>query len=376
MLSTLLLNRRMQPKMISSILALLFLVGPISPAASLERPLTIGFIGSLTSFAGNFGTAILEGAKLAAKEINQGESKVRIISEDDQSVARNSVGAYMKLTNADRIDAIIGGSWWINAIVKKAEKAGFPLVSCETLYNKETVTGKTYFLLQGELRSWVQVYEPIVKDRGFKRAAVVRFTSGFGETLEEEMKSLFSHSGRSFAGTIEYSDIQIPDAASIVLQLKKLKPDVVYIDGQPSGLANLLKRMVEGGLTNLPIFTNSIAEDVLRDKLINLSLFTNFYYTRRSTFDKDFSERFEKEYGKPPYLNADLGYFAVHILAEAATSGSEQNPSGIVAALKNGVKVKGRQFAFDEHNVFAGPPQEVWRIDQGQTEKVLGAEAP
>lgn len=376
MLSTLLLNRRMQPKMISSILALLFLVVPLSPSAALERPLTIGFIGSLTSFAGNFGTAILEGAKLAAKEINQGESKVRIISEDDQSVARNSVGAYIKLTNADQIDAIVGGSWWINAIVKKAEKAGLPLVSCETLYNKETVSGKTYFLLQGELRSWVRVYEPIVKERGFKRAAVVRFTSGFGETLEEEMKSLFSHSGRYFAGTIEYSDIQIPDAASIVLQLKKLKPDVVYIDGQPSGLANLLKRMVEGGLTNLPIFTNSIAEDVLRDKLINPSLFANFYYTRRGTFDKDFSERFEKEYGKRPYLNADLGYLAVHILAEAAARGRDQNPSGIVAALKNGVKVKGRQFAFDGHNVFAGPPQEVWRLDQGQTEKVLGAEAP
>ena len=328
-----------------------------STAFSQEEHIKLGFIGCLTSFAGSYGTAVLEGAQLAVKELNEKGIKVDLAVEDDQSATKNTVSAFVKLVNLNKVQGIIGGSWWVNSIVQQSEKAGIPLISCETLYDKDTVLGKSYFMMQGDLREWVRVYEPLVKARGYKRGVIVRYVSGFGATLAGEMQSLFSQSGRSFAGVVEYNDIQISEASSIVLQLKRMNPDVVYVDAQPGGLANLLKRLAENGMQNITIFTNSIAENVLQQKLFDIGKFKNVYYTRRTIVDKQFSERFEAEYKKKPILNADLGYYSVYILAVALKT---KTP---IEALKSGVSVGDKRFVFNENNVYSGTPQEIWKID-------------
>jgi branched-chain amino acid transport system substrate-binding protein len=325
----------------------------------------IGFIGSLSSFAANYGTAVLEGAELAVAELKQEGVKVELKVEDDQSATKNTVSAYTKLKEVDHADALIGGSWWANAIVKQAERDRILLASCETLYNDDAVAGKTYFILNGDLRNWIRVYEPLIEKKGWKRGAIIRFVSGFGATLAREMETVFSGRGREFAGAVEYSDIAMPEVANVVMQLKKLKPDVVYIDAQPSSLANLLKKFAEVGMEDINILTNSIAEDVRRDKLFDLSKLKNLYFTKRSTFDEDFSVKFKKKYGKDPYLNADLGYHAVFLLVKALES------SDPVLALKSGIVVHNKSFSFDEHNVYSGIRQEIFQVRDGSPRKLL-----
>lgn len=339
------------------LLSILFLCCFNSAVFSQEKTINLGFIGSLSSFASSYGTAALEGAQLAVKELKQSGISVNIIVEDDQSIAKHTVNSFIKLSSVDKVQGIIGGSWWINSIVKQAENAKIPIISCETLYNQDTINGQTYFIMQGDLKEWIRIYEPLVNSQNYKRGAIIRYASGFGATLADAMKSLFTQSGRSFVGAIEYNDILIPESAAIILKLKQLKPDVVYIDAQPGGLANLLKRISENGMENMTIFSNSIAEDLLKDKLLDTSKFKNFYYSKRTTFDQDFSNRFEKEYKKKPYLNADLSYYAVYLLVEALKTNDS------IAALKSGISVNAKNFTFNEHNVFSGTPQEIWKVE-------------
>src|SRR5690606_20207778 len=118
-----------------------------------------------------------EGAKLAVKELKEKGVPVELIVEDDQSVTKNTVNAYVKLKNTNKVEGIIGGSWWLNAIVKQAEKDKIPLLSCETVYNKDVVEGQNYFILNGDLRTWIRVYEPLLERLNPKSGAMVKYVS-------------------------------------------------------------------------------------------------------------------------------------------------------------------------------------------------------
>lgn len=323
------------------------------PAAS-AKPLRIGFIGSLSSFAANYGTSVLQGAQLAIDELADVATKIELHVEDDQSVMKNTVNGYVKLKSTAHVDAIIGGSWWANAIVKLAERDGLVLLSCETLFNDDAVLGRTSFILGGDLRRWIQVYEPLIQEKSWKTAAIVRYASGFGATLAQEMAATFDRESRRFAGAIEYNSIEMSEAPSIVLRLKALQPDVVYVDAQPGGLANLLRKLGESQMTELNIITHSAADDLHREQLLDLSRFKNLHYTKRTTFDPQFAEKFRDRYEKPPYLEADLGYYAVYLLADALQTADP------VARLKSGITVQGKRFPFDANNVGEGVRQEVF----------------
>ncbi len=345
-------------------IVLTFLIITPSPRATWaeektnSKQIKIGFIGSLSSFAANYGTAVLEGAKLAVDELQTQGIMIDLQVEDDGSVPKNTALAYSKLKNINQVQGILGGSWWINSIVKQSEKDKLPLISCETLYNKDVVLGENYFLLQGDLREWINIYEPLILKQGWKKGAIIRYTSGFGATLAESMKAIFSKEGREFVGELEYTDINIPNASDIILKLKKLNPDVVYVDGQPAGLATILKKLKEAGLTDLNIITNSIATDVQRDKLADLTPFKNIYYSKRSAFDQTFTEKFQAKYHKDPYLNADLGYYAMKLLAMGLI---EADP---ISKIKSGIKIGEYQFIFNDLNLYAGIPQVIHKLEQ------------
>ncbi len=322
-----------------------------------NQEIKIGFIGSLSSFAANYGNAVLEGAKLAVDELNAQGITIDLQVEDDGSLTKNTALAYNKLKNINQVQGIIGGSWWINSIVKQSEKDKLPLMSCETLYNADVISGKNYFLLQGDLREWINVYEPLIKKQGWKKGAIIRYTSGFGATLAKSMETTFSKDSREFLGALEYTDINIPNASDIVLKLKKLNPDVVYVDGQPAGLATILRKLKEAGLTEINIITNSIATDVQRDKLVDLAPFKNIYYSKRAAFDLTFIEKFRAKYNKEPYLNADLGYYALKLLAVAL---AEADP---ISKIKSGINIDKHRFIFNQLNLYSGIPQVVYKLE-------------
>ncbi|RIL12032.1 MAG: hypothetical protein DCC75_01230 [Proteobacteria bacterium] len=333
-----------------------FSIVSIAEEQSKVDPIKIGLIGSLSSFAASYGTAVLEGARLAESELKARGARIELLVEDDQSVSKNTASAYSKLVKLDKVQGIIGGSWWLNAIAKQSERDEIPLLSCETLYNLDTVSAKTYFLLQGDLRDWIRAFLPVVEAKGWKSGAIVRYVSGFGQTLSEEMRSLFSQGGRNFLGEITYNDIHLGDAQDIVLKIKRLQPEVLYIDAQPGGFAGLLRKMAEAGLAKTVILSNSIAEDAWRDKLVDYELFPNVYSSKRITHAESFRRRFREHYKREPLLNADLGYYALLLVHQAL----QQNDP--IATLAKGIEIQGIEFLFNDNNVFSGAPQEVWRL--------------
>lgn len=346
----------MKQSLIVSLLLALLIASP--SRAEVPRTFKIGYIGSLTGFASSYGTAVLEGVQVAVDELNSAGNKIELTVEDDASEMKNTVSAYKRLTGVTKVDALVTGTWWVHSIVKQTEKANLPLISAESLREKDSVLAKNFFLMQGYLKDWVDVYEPLFVERGFRRGATIRYASNFGATLAERMKERFSVPGRTYLGEVEYSDITVADAASVVLRLKELNPDVVYIDGQPGGFATLLKKIAELKLP-ITVLTNAVGRDALNQKLIDPSIFPDFYYSTRNSLSPSFIEAFQKKFGREPILNADLGYYGTHLLLTALKN------SDPIAFIKSGAfKKDGITFKFSDENVFLGVTHKVSRAQK------------
>lgn len=320
----------------------------------------IGFIGSLSSFAANYGQASLDGAQLAIEELSKEGTNYQLIVEDDQSSAKNTVTAYYKLRNVDKVNYIITGTWWANSIVKQAERDKVILLSCETLFNDDAVLGSTYFILNGDLRDWVNVYEPLFQEKKLRQGAIVRFVSGFGSTLEKEMRSLFGKNGRSFVGAIEYADIEMSTVNDIVLKLKKLNPEVVYIDAQPSSIATLFKKLRENQFSKMTILANTSAEDAHKAGLYDITGEDKLFFTKRTISDEIFREKFVKRYAKPPTLSADLAYYAAYLVSKVRL---EADP---LKALRAGILINNKKMIFNELNVYTDVAQEIYTVKDGK----------
>lgn len=332
-----------------------------APSASKAKT-KIGFIGSLTNFAANYGKAVLEGVQMAVDEANISGDNIELLIEDDQSVTKHTVSAFKKMTSTNDIKGIIGGSWWINSIVKLTEQKKIPLLSVETCYDKDSVTADTYFIMPGDLRNWVYAFEPIIEKENLKSAAIIQFTSGFGQTLTEALKEEFSKKDRKFLGAIEYSEIDPPDVSSIVLKLKTMKPDLVFIDAQPGSFVTFVKKMQELGLNDQIVFSYMNARDAYEQELVDdLDLFRNVFYVDRDSLSEEFNKRFIARYNRPAYLNADLGYYSTKLLLKSLKSNDP-----ITALRSNSISIDQASFKFDNKNVLTSLHHSIWSFnDEG-----------
>jgi ABC-type branched-subunit amino acid transport system substrate-binding protein len=226
------------------------------------------------------------------------------------------------------------------------------------MQDADFVPSSTYFVLGGRVADWVNIYEPFFRSRRISTGSVVKFTSGFSQSIADEMHRLFSNPGRMFAGSFEYQDLTFSEARSVILKLKTAAPDVTYVDGQPEGLANFLKRRSELGMQDSIVVGHSVIETAITQKMISPLQARNVYFLRRKPPNPNFSKSFEAMFQKPPVLNADLGYYAAHMAATALKS------SDRIATLRRGLSIDGEEIVFDENRVARGIPQEIHYVTQ------------
>ena len=101
-----------------------------------QQKLHIGYLGSLSGFAANYGNAVLEGVNLAVADLEKEGKEITLEIEDDGSESKNTLTAYRNLVDLKKVNLIITGSWWIKSIIKIAEKQNIPILSCETLLSE------------------------------------------------------------------------------------------------------------------------------------------------------------------------------------------------------------------------------------------------
>jgi branched-chain amino acid transport system substrate-binding protein len=326
----------------------LLLAGLAAPALA-QKPVKIGVLTPLSppgdASAGQF---IVRGAKMAMEDVNArggvlGGRKVELVIEDDSGTPEKGAAGFRKLATQDQVAAVVGQfhSSVMAATQTLAEQFQIPIFSTQASAKSITekhlnYTFRTHVIDPDRVAMWTRW----IKDRGFRRVALIAENTDYGVGLAEETKKAL----QALAGVELKSiifDRAVVDLTPQMLDIKNWKPDIILNGGVGTPVYLIIKQAYDVGL--YPAVPMLVSYDApvrpeywknLGEKGNYLSFIVYYHPTmklppRGDAFRKKYMDQFKEE----PVYGAFNAYAQVMLLADALNAGKSEKGEDLVKAL-------------------------------------------
>ncbi len=336
-----------------------------------ENIIKIGLISELTGNNATYGTSIVNGAKLAAKEINAKGGvlgkQVEFATADTKSEPAEAANAMSKLVNQDKTASVIGlfASSGAIAASNVSEASKIPFVSAGATNPKLTVDEKSGKVKQNTFR--VCFIDPFQGTVGanfiadtlqLKKAVIlIDNSSDYSKGLADFFKKAFIAKGGEVIDEESYLQ-KDADFKAVLTKIAALKPDVIYVPGYYEEVGKIVKQAREIGI-DVPFvggdgWDSPKLVEIAGAAPLNNTFFTNHYSAEADNAEsKAFVANYEKEYKQKPDACAVLGYDAAKIVFDAITRAGANDPAKISKALaetKNFAAVTGSVSLNENHD--------------------------
>jgi branched-chain amino acid transport system substrate-binding protein len=304
----------------------LILLAAIVPAIAQEE-IPVGEFASLTGGSASFGQSSHKGTALAVDEINAAGGvlgkKIKLITEDDQSLAGQPATIVRKLISQDKVVAVLGEV----ASSKSLEAAPIcqqnkiPMISPASTNPKVTEVGDYIFRVCFIDPFQGTVMAKFALSKGWKKVAVLTdvkqdYSVGLGEFFVKH----FTANGGEIVKEQKYSTGD-KDFKPQLTSIKAAKPDAIFVPGYYGEVSLIGKQARLLGIKAPLLGGDGWVGDSLL-KVAGNSLDGSFFSCHFSAEDKaakvqDFVKKFQAKYGAVPDDMAALGYDSAIILAES-----------------------------------------------------------
>ena len=400
------------------ILALLIVLGLSSCGTSASNsnipsgPVTMGVLSCFTGTLASLGQAMLQGAQVAQKEINDAGGilgkKLNLAHADTQCDEADSVPAVHQLLASQNLVGIIGPETQeINAVAPILTAAKIP---------DEFQGGSTIF--DHNTNPWLWRNSPsdsqlgvamalYAQKQGYKNAALLFYSDIAAQTFAHPITATWQKMGNQIVANVTVAPDQT-DYRTQVQQVINSHPDVIFTQTDPATAAVLFQNFKELDNLAIPFIGTDVtgADDFLKAITYPVAHahLTSVYGTSVSGKSADdFNSVYTSLFGSanPPLPNANYAYDAVISLALAiekansidGTAINKQmdqvtNPPGTMcytyasclALIKAGTKIDQEGASGDlsynkYHNVFG--PYGAFQVDlKGTEQQVMLLSAP
>jgi branched-chain amino acid transport system substrate-binding protein len=295
----------------------------------------IGANLELSGAVASYGQGIAEGIDLAVEEINNSGGvdgkKIEIIKVDNKSDAAEATNAAIKLTNQDKVTAIIGAATSGNSVAQAQIANDNKTILLSPSGTSPNVTVGT----DGKVNefvfrtSFIDPFQGTVAanfaagDLNIKNAAIYADNaSDYAKGLAASFKETFEAAGGKIVSEESYV-AKDTDFRSTLTRIKSENPEFVFIPGYYEEVGLIIKQAREMGIT-VPFmgadgWDSPILVDLAGAEALNNTFLTNHYSAQDpdETIQK-FVASFSKKYsGKSPDAFNALGYDSVYFLVDA-----------------------------------------------------------
>jgi len=339
---------RFNPPMRKSILLTAIVTFAAALTLHAQDEIVVGEFASLTGGSASFGQSSHKGTQLAIEEINAAGGvlgkKLKLITEDDQSLAGQPATIARKLISQDKIVALLGEV----ASSKSLEAAPIcqqnkvPMISPASTNPKVTEVGDFIFRIcfidpfQGTVMS------KFALGKGFKKVAVLTdVKQDYAVGLAEFFMKHFKENGGEIVKEQKYSTGD-KDFKGQLTSLKASKSDAIFVPGYYGEVALIARQAKQLGI-KVPLLGGDgwVGDSLL--KVAGNALDGSFYSSHFSDADQtpdvqEFVKKYKAKFGGSPDDMAALGYDSAMILADAikragGTDGAKLRDA--IAATKN-----------------------------------------
>jgi branched-chain amino acid transport system substrate-binding protein len=297
--------------------------------AHAEDEIIVGEFASLTGGSASFGQSSHKGTQLAVDEINAAggvlNKKLKLITEDDQSLQGQPATIVRKLITQDKAIAILGEV----ASSKSLEAAPIcqqnkiPMISPASTNPKVTEVGDYVFRIcfidpfQGTVMS------KFALEKGYKNVGVLTdVKQDYSVGLTEFFVKHYTANGGKIVKEQKYSSGDKDFKAQLTsIKNASPKPDAILVPGYYAEVALIAKQARLLGI-KVPLLGGDgwVGDSLL--KVAGNALDGSFFSSHFSAEDKapgvqEFVKKYQAKYGAPPDDMAALGYDSAQILVDA-----------------------------------------------------------
>ncbi len=349
----------------------------LGAAVFAQDQIVVGEFASLTGGSASFGQSSHKGTALAIDEINAAGGvlgkKIKLITEDDQSLAGQPATIVRKLISQDKVVAVLGEV----ASSKSMEAAPIcqenkiPMISPASTNPKVTEMGNYIFRVCFIDPFQGTVMAKFANSKGWKKIAVLTdVKQDYSVGLAEFFVKGVAAAGGEIVKEQKYSTGD-KDFKAQLTSIKAVKPDAIFVPGYYGEVALIARQARQLGI-KVPLLGGDgwVGDSLL--KVGGNSLDGCFFSCHFSAEDKapavqNFVEKYKAKYGAEPDDMAALGYDSAEILVAAmkkagATAGDKLRDA--IAVMKDYPGVTGK-ITLDEHRN-AEKPAVILGIGEGK----------
>ena len=342
-------------------------------------------IGAVTCLSGplsTFGVSSVQGAKLAAEEINSSGGilgqPLELVVEDNQSKAGEAATAARKFISQDKVVAILGDltSSSTMEIAPLAQAAKVPLLTPSATNVAITKIGDYVFRSCFIDPFTGQVMARFALDHlKAKRAIILTdVKQDYSVGLTDAIRKYFTQKGGQILKEISYSSGDVDFRAQLTTA-KSLRPDVIFLPGYYTEAGLILLQARQLGITN-PFVGGEGWDSPALLQVAGKSADGDFYANHFSAADPDpivqkFVQSYQAKYHSTPDALAALWYDGARILAQAIQQAGTTDAAKVrdaLAAIKDFPGVTGK-ISIDE-NRNAAKPAVILTIENGELKLV------
>ncbi|WP_394088748.1 ABC transporter substrate-binding protein [Xanthobacter autotrophicus] len=303
-----------------------------------NEPLTGAFAAS--------GTYVVNGAKIAADEINAKGGvlgkKIELVIEDNKSNPTEAASVAEKLITSDKVPVLMGswGSSLTLATMPKLEEYQVPMLVETSSSGKITTSGNPFiFRISPPSSVEADAFEPIAKKLGLKKVDFLVINNDWGRGAAADFSKMLKANGVE-VGLTETMDQSAQDMSAQLSKLKASDADTIMVTSAVDQLTLLFKQMAALGLKKRVITTGGsqnpdqiIAQaGAAADNTMHLTTFLPWWPEK--TPNPEATAYFLGEWKKRGFEFAGAtesfrGYDGIRTVAAAIAAGGGTDPASI-----------------------------------------------
>jgi len=303
---------------------------PEEPELSRVEPTarTLGVVLPLSGKFAEFGTAILEGIKLAVQKYNEGvpeehHAELKVVDDASDQIKAANLGR--ELASDSSIVALIGsyGNETSMAISLVASAQGIPLV-CPTASapGLDHLGPMVHMINRTDPGMAEKLAEFAVEKLGFQTFAVLAPEDDYGNLLADTFSRAIVSRGAVVVSSLRYSG-EVKNFENQMNLLRRYLPDAIYLPAHLNEITQVAAQVYYYGLDQVSILGTELwnNERVIRmgGEYVDGAVFVApFYAESPSLHWNEFKDIYESAYRRPVNRFSALGFDSADLLLSSA----------------------------------------------------------
>jgi ABC-type branched-subunit amino acid transport system substrate-binding protein len=368
--------------MIKKLLLVIFIVALLAGAAACgegeAKTVKIGVVLDLSGDLGPMGNRMLNGARLAAEEINAAGGllgkDVELVEEDGKTDPSAGLDRVKKLIEIDGVQVIVG------PMISGTSKLAIPLakehqVPCITMsataFELSEMDGTEWFFRACLLDdAQGRVLSQVVMDGGYTKLATIVLNNLYGKGVQAALVEGLKEKGWTgkVVAKVEYDEAK-KDYRTELGQIKDSGPDVVLLVSYADDGIIIFKQALEMGLDKIAwlgcdgnygsgLFKEPRSAEFMEKAIVAGTRTVGF----GSTYEQ-FVAKYTDKFGEAPEIYCDTTYDAVWAAARAIKAADDYDGAAIRDALtKLSFEGASGPISFDAKGDRASGAFELWEV--------------